>query len=204
MEKENQIPDMVDFIRHMFEGLLPGSTDKQFYTHRLLMQYSTRLTGKRLPEKQFIAEERKQTTKFLRLLPSPESDLRSKVRSYRQYLDLHLADLNKAESEKMKQPKLTVDEVALKCHYERIIIKRGSIAEGIAKKFGHRSGDNLYNKFTDWSKKANRTGDPGNVTKLNRTIQHIEKVIQTLPRDKRQEAQDDLNSLIAIQEGNKK
>jgi len=202
-DKAIEVPGFIDSVWHIFEGLVPGATEKQFYAHRLEMQFARKYVADKLPEKQFIAEEKQLTTKLLRLLPNTDKDLIGRIRAYRQYLDLRLADLNQVQSEKRRQPKLTVDEVALKCHYEGRVIKRGDEAEKIARSFGHRSGDKLYLRYNHWSKKINRTGDPESPGKLKSTIKHIEKVIPTLPQDKKKAAQNDLKSLETIQEGSK-
>lgn len=75
--------------------------------------------------------------------------------------------------------KQSLKEIALKYVYEDKIITREN-ANQIAVKFGHNSGDKLYQFFTFYYARANRKADPEGKIKLLNKIRLFESVIMIL------------------------
>ncbi len=101
--------------------------------------------------------------------------------------------LHSENGTKKEQPKLKIDQIALKYVYEGLQITRENGNE-IAKKYGHKSGEKLFQRFTYFRSYANRTGEPTLCTpkKLVNKIKLIESVIELLPTDKQQRAKDEV------------
>jgi hypothetical protein len=99
------------------------------------------------------------------------------------------------------QPKLSIDEIALKYVYEGLQITRENGNE-IAKQYGHTSGEKLFQRFTYYSSRANRKAKPDLCTaiKLKNKIKKIENVIELLPIDKQRQALDEVLILNGIYE----
>ena len=100
-----------------------------------------------------------------------------------------------------KKNQLKISQIALKYVYEGSHITREN-SNKIVKKFGHTSGDKLYQKYCHYSSTANRKGEPEQCTlkKLNNKIQLIESVIELLPTNKQSKAKDEVSILKTIKE----
>ena len=98
-------------------------------------------------------------------------------------------------------PELKIDQIALKYAYEGLQITRENGNE-IAKKYGHNSGEKLFQRFTYFSSSANRKGRPNLCTpkKLDNKIKLIESIIDLLPIDKQGRAKDEVSILKQIYE----
>ena len=98
-------------------------------------------------------------------------------------------------------PELKIDQIALKYAYEGLQITREN-GNGIAKKYGHNSGEKLFQRFTYFSSSANRKGKPNLCTpkKLDNKIKLIESIIELLPTDKQERAKDEVSILKKIYE----
>jgi hypothetical protein len=99
------------------------------------------------------------------------------------------------------KPELSINQIALKFVYEGFQITRENGNE-IAKKYGHNSGEKLFQKFTYYSSPTNRKGKPIPYTpkKLNNKIQLIESVIELLSTDIQERAKDEVKILKAFLE----
>ena len=100
-----------------------------------------------------------------------------------------------------QKPELKIDQIALKYAYEGLQITRENGNE-IAKKYGHNSGEKLFQRFTYFSSSANRKGKPNLCTpkKLDNKIKLIESIIELLPTDKQERAKDEVSILKKIYE----
>jgi hypothetical protein len=100
-----------------------------------------------------------------------------------------------------QKPELKIDQIALKYSYEGLQITRENGNE-IAKKYGHNSGEKLFQRFTYFSSSANRKGKPNLCTpkKLDNKIKLIESIIELLPIDKQERAKDEVSILKKIYE----
>jgi hypothetical protein len=100
-----------------------------------------------------------------------------------------------------KKPELKIDQIALKYAYEGMQITREN-GNDIAKKYGHNSGEKLFQRFTYFSSSANRKGKPNLCTpkKLDNKIKLIESIIKLLPTDKQERAKDEVLILKKIYE----
>ncbi len=100
-----------------------------------------------------------------------------------------------------QKPELTINQIALKYVYELLQITRENGKE-IARKYGHNSGEKLFQRFTYYSSTANRKGKPIPCTpkKLDNKIKLIESVIELLPTDKQERAKDEVSILKEIYE----
>ena len=100
-----------------------------------------------------------------------------------------------------QKPELTINQIALKYVYELLQITRENSKE-IARKYGHNSGEKLFQRFTYYSSTANRKGKPIPCTpkKLDNKIKLIESVIELLPTDKQERAKDEVSILKEIYE----
>ena len=105
----------------------------------------------------------------------------------------------KTQKDTKQQPKLKIDQIALKYVYEGLQITRGNGNE-IAEQFGHTSGEKLFQRFTLYSSTANRKGKPYPFTlqRLKNKIKLIESVIELLPKDKQARAIDEVSILNNI------
>jgi hypothetical protein len=96
---------------------------------------------------------------------------------------------------------LKIDQIALKFAYEDFRVTRESGNE-IAKRYGHNSGEKLFQRFTYFSSAANRKGKPTLCTpkKIDNKIKLIESIIELLPTDKQERAKDEVSILRKIYE----
>ena len=96
---------------------------------------------------------------------------------------------------------LKINQIALKYFYEKRVVTRENCNSEIVK-FGHTSGEKLYQKFTYYSSRVNRKGIPSNCTakKLQNKIKLIESVIRMLPDDCKKQAIDEVGILKIIAE----
>lgn len=94
---------------------------------------------------------------------------------------------------------LTISQVALMYVYLGLQITRENGNE-IAEKYGHKSGDKLFQKYSYYSSLANRKGEPKNCTELtfNNKIKLFESVIELLPKNKQDRAKDEVSILKKI------
>lgn len=107
----------------------------------------------------------------------------------------------KTQNNTKQQPKLKIDQIALKYVYEGLQITRGNGNE-IAKQYGHTSGEKLFQRFTYYTSRANRKAKPDLCTaiKLKNKIKLIETVIELLPIEKQGRAKDEVLILNKIYE----
>jgi len=100
-----------------------------------------------------------------------------------------------------QKPELKIDQIALKYAYESLQITRENGNE-IAKRYGHNSGEKLFQRFTYYVSPANRKGLPTPCTpkKLSNKIKLLESVIELLPTEKQQRAKDEVLILKKIYE----
>ena len=98
-----------------------------------------------------------------------------------------------------KQLLLSINQIALKYAYEGLQITREN-GNKIANKYGHNSGEKLFQRFTYFSSSANRKGKPDLCTpkKLDNKIKLIESIIDLLPIDKQGRAKDEVLILKTI------
>jgi hypothetical protein len=114
-----------------------------------------------------------------------------------EFIDQLKSELMKFNEEKSRS-KLSISQIALKMVYEGNIINRNT-ADDVAKENGYKSGEKLYQKFMQYSSRANRTGF-STPKKVKYKIQLIESVISILPSEKQELAKDELNILKNIQD----
>jgi len=97
--------------------------------------------------------------------------------------------------------KLKIEQIALKYAYEGIHITRENGNE-IAKKYGHNSGEKLFQRFTYFLSSANRKAKPTPCTprKLRNKIELFESVLNHLSENNKKRAIDELNILKTIME----
>lgn len=110
----------------------------------------------------------------------------------------NIKTLSPQQTEKPK-PELKINQIALKYAYEGLQITRENGNE-IAKKYGHNSGEKLFQRFTYYSSSTNRKGKPTPCTpkKLDNKIKLIESIIELLPTDKQGRAKDEVSILKKI------
>jgi len=176
--------------------------------------YQTLQKQKLNPDKEFIqgaiAELKNNLTNYLvnNNHISDKSETPIYLRDIRLYLEYsNLLDQpqqpttgQEQQTEKPK-PELKIDQIALKYAYEGLQITRENGNE-IAKKYGHNSGEKLFQRFTYFSSPANRKGKPNLCTpkKLDNKIKLIESIIELLPTDKQERAKDEVSILKKIYE----
>ena len=107
----------------------------------------------------------------------------------------------KTQKDTKQQPKLKIDQIALKYVYEGLQITRENGNE-IAKQYGYTSGEKLFQRFTYYLSTANRKAKPDLCTpkKLKNKIELIKSVIELLPIDKQARAIDEVAILNKIYE----
>ncbi|WP_146035210.1 hypothetical protein [Formosa algae] len=113
------------------------------------------------------------------------------------FLPLFQKYIADGEMKKSIKHKITIDQIALKYVYEGVSITRNNCNLEI-KKYGLKSGEKLYQRFTYYSSRANRKGIPLNCTpkKLENKIKLIENVIEMLPDECKEQALDEVKILI--------
>ncbi len=118
-----------------------------------------------------------------------------------EWLDTVPKEKHKSEKTKTEKPLLNMNQIALKYVYEGLQITRENGNE-IAKKYGHNSGEKLFQRFTYYSSTSNRKGKPNSCTskKLRNKIELIESVIELMPTDKRDRATDEVSILKKLYE----
>jgi len=101
--------------------------------------------------------------------------------------------------EKRKKEGLSINQIALLHVYQGILITREN-SNDVAKKYGHTSGEKLYQKFIYYSSTTNRKGKPIPCTpkKLQNKINLIESVIKILTEDKQNRAKDEVLILQSL------
>jgi hypothetical protein len=98
-----------------------------------------------------------------------------------------------------QNPKLSLKQIALIHIYNGVQITRDNGNE-IAKEYGHKSGEKLYQDYTKLVNISDRKGDPGTGQKIKFQIRLLESVIELLPVDKRKQPNDELSILKGIYE----
>ena len=95
--------------------------------------------------------------------------------------------------------KLKIDQIALKYAYENKQITRENGNE-IAKKYGHNSGEKLFQRFTYWLSSTNRKAKPTLFTpkRLKNKIELFESVIPYLSENNKKRAIDEIKILKTI------
>lgn len=96
----------------------------------------------------------------------------------------------------LKKDKLTIRQIALKLVYEEAYVTRNS-ANDLIKEYGHKSGDSLYNHYTEYFNRNDRKAKPNPYSKrkLKNKIKLFESVIEVLSIEYKQKAIDELNIL---------
>jgi hypothetical protein len=89
---------------------------------------------------------------------------------------------------------ITTSQLALKCFYEDLTIKKGEQADKIARSYGFKNGNKLYNTFSRYSKRSERINlsDVATKTHYENRIKLLEKVTSLLADDKKPKALDEL------------
>ena len=115
--------------------------------------------------------------------------------------ELERLELLPHRTDTKQQPKLKIKQIALKYFYEGLQITRENGNE-IAKKYGHTSGEKLFQQFTFYSSTTNRKAKPDLCTakKLKNKIELIESVIELLPLEKQARAKDEVSILNKLYE----
>jgi len=95
-----------------------------------------------------------------------------------------------------KTHNLSINQIALKCVYNGPQITRENCNEEV-KKYGHTSGEKLFQRFTFYSSSTNRKAKPSSCTpkKLKNKIELFESVIPLLSKDKQAKALDEVKIL---------
>jgi hypothetical protein len=94
----------------------------------------------------------------------------------------------------VSKTKFTLVEIGLWYAYTREQITREN-ADAIAKRFGHNSGDKLYQYYTKYVIPNNRFGDRGSECKNNNQIKRIKKILPLLTEEQLETAMDELKML---------
>lgn len=89
-------------------------------------------------------------------------------------LELTTGNLNK--------PKPTIRQIALICHYSDRTVTRET-AKAIVTEYKHTSGDALFNLYSFYRSKANRTGTENTKKKNDNKLQLFESVLTYFPSD---------------------
>jgi hypothetical protein len=107
--------------------------------------------------------------------------------------DVDVVSINKHTD---NSSKFTIRQIALKHVYENKSITREN-GNSIAKKYGHHSGEKLFQVFTEYSSPTNRKGAPTNCTekKLRNKIELFESVIETLSEKYKEKAIGEVDNL---------
>jgi hypothetical protein len=122
----------------------------------------------------------------------------NRLEMFKEFLEIDDETLPPRTITKQKT-ELKIDQIALKYAYEGIQITREN-GNDIAQKYGHNSGEKLFQRFTYFSSSANRKGKPNLCTpkKLDNKIKLIESIIELLPIDKQERAKDEVSILKKI------
>jgi len=93
-----------------------------------------------------------------------------------------------------QKPEFTIKQIALIHVYSGEQITRKN-CDNIIKKYGHNSGESLFQKFTFFSSGANRKGRPTPCTpkKLQNKIELLESVLKHVPTDKQHRINDEVS-----------
>ncbi|MBX3164194.1 MAG: hypothetical protein KF900_06900 [Bacteroidetes bacterium] len=91
-------------------------------------------------------------------------------------------------------PQFIVNQIALIHVYNGIIITREN-GKSIAMQYAHASGEKLFQRYTFYSSRQNRTGQENTKKKTQNKINLIESVIPYLSEANKQRATDELNTL---------
>ncbi|WP_233897716.1 hypothetical protein [Tenacibaculum piscium] len=151
--------------------------------------------------------------RYLNWKPNTEEGFKNQLNAIRQIKDIdnivyetYLAELKNEYSKKYlneiqtkKEPqqiKLSIKQVALKYIYEGKSITRQN-SNSIIKGYGHTSGDKLYNEYTRYSSKANRTANEETEQRLKNKIKLIESVISLLSIENQDKPKKEITDLKA-------
>lgn len=94
--------------------------------------------------------------------------------------------------------KLSINQIALKYVYENNAVTREN-CNNIIKKYGHNSGEKLFQRYTYYSSVANRKGLPNPLTskKLKNKIELLKSVIQLIDKNAQNRVKDEIKILEA-------
>ena len=114
---------------------------------------------------------------------------------------IKIAEARKQEQSAKGQSPITLSQIALKYVYEGLQITRKN-GDEIAKQYGYKSGEKLFQKFSFFSSTANRKGSPNPCTtvKLTNKIKLLESVKELVTSDKIKRIEDEVSILKSIQE----
>jgi len=100
-----------------------------------------------------------------------------------------------------QKPEFTIKQIALIHVYSGEQITRKN-CDHIIKKYGHNSGESLFQKFTFFTSGANRKGRPTPCTpkKLQNKIELLESVLKHVPTEKQHRINDEVSILKNIYE----
>jgi hypothetical protein len=90
--------------------------------------------------------------------------------------------------------KLSQSQIALLCFYEGVVITRANAGE-IAARYGHASGNRLYNCYTRLINRQNRMGGAEEGRKFRNRIELIQSVIPLLEHNKNAQQQAEKESV---------
>jgi hypothetical protein len=94
------------------------------------------------------------------------------------------------------EKKFTLPQIALIYYYKEESITRKN-SDQIAEKFGHNSGEKLFQLFSKYSSRINRLGDEGTDKKNSNKLKLFEKIISELPEKNKQKAIDEMKTFSA-------
>lgn len=94
------------------------------------------------------------------------------------------------------KPSLSISQIALIHFYQNMQITRSNCEE-IVRGYGYNSGEKLFQKYTYFSSRCNRIGEPISCTpkKLRNKIELLKSIINLIPDDKQQEITQDIMAL---------
>jgi hypothetical protein len=100
-----------------------------------------------------------------------------------------------------QKPELTINQIALKFVYTGSQITRKN-GDEIAKKYGHTSGEKLFQQYSFYLSAANRKGKPTlcTPTKLKNKIKLLHSILKLVTTDQQKQIRDEVGILKNIQE----
>jgi hypothetical protein len=123
-----------------------------------------------------------------------------------EYLERYYSEMGKTQNQEpppatdqepgneKQSPDLSINQIALKSVFEGLTINRENANE-IVKRFGHNSGEKLFQRFSYYSSYTNRTGKEITSKKFKNKIELFESVIELLPNANKQRAIIELKGL---------
>jgi hypothetical protein len=94
------------------------------------------------------------------------------------------------------EKKFSLSQIALIYYYKEESITRKN-SDQIAKKFGHNSGEKLFQLFSKYSSRANRIGNESTDKKNSNKLKLFEIIISELPEKNKRKAIDEMKTFSA-------